>query len=142
MITISKYVCRYWVLPALTLWTSLASAQLIVTVDPPRIVAQKTVVRLTMKNAFSNTVESARAGMLLLDPQRKLLGQGTRWVIGGTNSTARLPPGATNTFNFVITSDKQIPTNAIAKVTFSRLVLEGGKLADVNKDVQIQTGSK
>jgi hypothetical protein len=51
----------------------------------------------------------------------------------------RLAAGATNAFHFVITSDKPFTTtNLTAKVNFSRVILEGGKLADVSKDVQIQ----
>ena len=50
-----------------------------------------------------------------------------------------LPAGATNAFNFVIASDKPFTsTNLTAKVQFNRVVLEGGKLADVNKDVKIE----
>jgi hypothetical protein len=38
----------------------------------------------------------------------------------------------TNAFHFVVTADKPFTTtNLTAKVSFSRVVLEGGKLADV-----------
>jgi len=96
-----------------------------------------------MKNALSNTVESARAGVLLLDAQRKLIAEGTRWVIGGTNSAPPLTPGATNVFHFVITSDKpSTTTNLTVKVTFTRLVLEGGKPGNPARDVQINYSTK
>jgi hypothetical protein len=40
--------------------------------------------------------------------------------------------------NFVITADKPFTTtNLTAKVSFTRVVLEGGKLADVGKDVSV-----
>ena len=51
--------------------------------------------------------------------------------------------GATNAFHFVIASDKPFPTtNLTAKVSFSRVVLEGGKVADVSKSVQIEQMNK
>ena len=46
--------------------------------------------------------------------------------------------GATNAFYFVVPATKPFTTtNLTAKVSFSRVVLEGGKLADVRKDVKI-----
>ena len=60
------------------------------------------------------------------------------WVIGGAEDNPGLAAGATNAFHFVITSDKPFTTtNLTTKVQFSRVVLEGGKLADPQRDVQI-----
>ncbi|MBI1176391.1 hypothetical protein GC207_03015 [bacterium] len=133
----------------LLLATTLAHAQLAVTVSPPKIVAQKAVVPLALKNNLSENIQSARAVVFLLDEQGKSVCQPTtRWVIGGSLQTATghtngLAAGATNAFHFVITSDKPFATtNVSAKVSFSRVVLEGGKLADVTKDVQIQSSDK
>jgi hypothetical protein len=111
-----------------------AKADLIVKVDPPKQVGQKVVVKLTMKNTFKETVESARAQVFLVDDNGKVAGQAVRWVIGGTKDRPALAPDAETTFNFVVQTDK--PFTA-AKVTFTRVILEGGKLADVNKEVQI-----
>jgi hypothetical protein len=62
----------------------------------------------------------------------------TRWVIGGSNTNS-LATGATNVFNFVITSEKPFTTtNLTTKVSFTKLVLENGKLADPSKDVKIE----
>lgn len=121
----------------------VAQAQLAVTVSPPKVVAQKAVVPLAMKNNFSEKIESARAVVFLLDDRGKMIAQGTRWVIGGSQDKPGLAAGATNAFHFVITSDKPFTTtNLTAKVSFSRVVLEGGKLADPSKSVQIQNASK
>jgi hypothetical protein len=91
-----------------------------------------------MKNGLADKVESARAVCFLLDEQGKMLGQATRWVIGGAEDKPGLAAGATNVFHFVITSDKPFAaTNPTAKVQFSRIVLEGGKLADPQRDVGI-----
>lgn len=122
--------------------TFTTQAQLAVTVSPPKVVGKKAVVPLAMKNGLSEKVESARAVCFLLDEQGKMRGQATQWVIGGVNTNG-LAAGATNTYYFVITGDKPfMTTNLTAKVSFSRVVLEGGKLADVNKAVQIQSVAK
>lgn len=118
----------------------LASAQLAVTVSPVKVAGQKAVVPLAMKNGLAEKVASARAVVFLLDEQGKMVGQSTKWIIGGSEDKPGLAAGATNTLFFVITGDKPFgTTNLTAKVSFSRIILEGGKLADANKDVQIQT---
>ena len=120
-----------------------AQAQLSVTVSSPKVVGQKTVVPLAMRNDLTEKIESARAVVFLLDEQGKMVGQGTRWVIGGNNDKPGLAAGATNAFHFVIASDKPFATtNLTAKVTFSRVVLEGGRVADVNTSVQIEHAEK
>ena len=66
-----------------------------------------------------------------------------KWVIGGSEGKPGLAAGATNVFHFVITSDKPITTtNLTAKISVNRIVLEGNKLADAVKDVQIQDPGK
>ena|SRR5438034_1445778 len=126
------------------LWSALATnGLLVVTVSAPKVAGQKVVVPLAMKNSLDTKIESARAVVFLLDLDDKLVGQGTRWVIGGGKDKSGLAAGATNTFHFVITTDKPISTtNLSAKVSFSRVVIEGGKMADVGKDVQIQQEGK
>jgi hypothetical protein len=119
------------------LCAATARAQLVVTVSQPKIAGQKAVVPLQVKNDFSQKIESARASVFLLDERGKMVGQSTKWVIGGTKNQASLAPGATNSFFFVITSDKPLGTNLTAKVNFNRVVLEGGKLGDPVKDVVI-----
>lgn len=114
-------------------------AQLAVTVSPPKIADQKAVVELRMKNDFAAKVESARAICFLLDEQGRMVGESSRWVIGGTKNRPALEPKKETSFNFVITSSQPFATtNLTAKVSFSRVVLEGNKLADPKTDVQIQ----
>jgi hypothetical protein len=116
----------------------LATAQLAVTVMPPNLVGGKTVVFLAMTNNLAESVESARAICFLLDDQGKMVGRSTKWVIGGTIDRPPLQPKAGTTFNFVITSTRPFATtNFVAKISFSRLVLAGGKLADPSKDVAV-----
>ena len=113
-------------------------AQLVVTVSPTKITSQKAVVLLAMTNNLAESVVSARAVCFLLDDQGKMVGQSSKWVIGGTKDRPALPPKAGTTFNFVITSPQTfVTTNLSAKVSFSRVVLDGNKLADVSKNVAV-----
>jgi hypothetical protein len=114
-----------------------AQAQLAVTVSPPKITTQKAIVQLKIKNNLTNKVESARAVCFLLDEQGKMVGQATKWVIG--QNKASLEPKGETTFNFVIASPRPfVTTNLTAKVSFSRLILEGEKSVNPNKEVTIE----
>src|SRR5205823_7436525 len=97
-----------------------------------RTYSQKTIVKIDMRNTFTNRIESARVVVFLLDDNGKVVGQETRWIIGGTKERPALAPDAKMTFNFVVQANKPFTKT---KVTVTRLVLEGGKAADVNKDV-------
>lgn len=126
----------------LLLGTSLAHGQLTVTVSPVKVTGQKAIVSLAMKNNLAEKIESARAAVFLLDEQGKMIGQATKWVIGGSHTNG-LAAGATNGFHFVITSAKTITTtNLTATLSFSRVVLEGGKLIDVSKAVTVTAAAK
>jgi len=115
------------------------NAQLEITVSPLKIAGQKILVPLVMQNNFNQKIESARASVFLLDEKGKMVGQSTKWVIGGTPNRTGLAHGATNSFFFVITSDKPLATtNLTTKVNFNRVVLEGGKLGNPAKDVKIE----
>ena len=120
-----------------------ASAQLTVTVAPPRVTGQKVVVPISMKNGFAEKLESARAVAFLLDQEGKMVGQGTKWVIGGAKDRPALETGKETAYNFVVQANKPFTTtNLTAKVSFSRVVLEGGKLADAARQVTITPGAK
>jgi hypothetical protein len=117
-------------------YATAVSAQLAVTVSPVKITGQKAVVQLRKKNDFADKVKSARAVCFLLDEQGQMVGQSTKWVVG-QNKTSLEPKGEA-TFNFVITSPQPFTTtNLTTKVSFSRVVLDGDKLADVTKAVTI-----
>ena len=128
---------------SLLLSTTLAQAQLAVTVPPPKITGSKAVVPLAMKNNFAEKIESARAVVFLLDQQGKAVGQPTtRWIIGNGNTNG-LAAAATNVFHFVINGTQPFTsTNLTPKVQFSRVVLEGGKLADATKQVTVTPTAK
>ena len=121
----------------------LASAQLAVTVSPAKFIGSRAVVALAMRNNFAGRIESARAVCFILDDQGKMVSQASRWVIGGSGDKIGLAAGETNAFNFVVATAKPLATtNLTAKVSFSRVVLEDGKLADVQKDVQVHNAGK
>jgi hypothetical protein len=88
------------------------------------VAGQKTVIRLTMKNTFTEKSESARAQVLLINDKGNVVGHAVRWVIGGTKDKPALAPDAEITFDFVVETDKPFTTN---KVSFTRVILEGGK---------------
>lgn len=115
-----------------------ANAQLFITLSQPKIIGQKAIVTLAMTNNLSEPVESARGVCFLLDDQGKMVGQSTKWVIGGTKDRPVLQPKSGTTFNFVITSPQPFTTtNLTTKVSFSRVVLNGGGLVNVSRDVTV-----
>jgi len=119
----------------------LGSAQLTITVSPPKIIGQKSLVKLAMKNGFASEVESARAVCFLLDGQGKMIGQSTKWVIGQNH--IGLEPQAETTFSFLITNPQSFgTTNLTAKVLFSRVTLEGGEPVDVRQSVSVTASAK
>jgi hypothetical protein len=80
---------------SLLLFSSLAaSAQLAVTVLPVKTIGPKAIVPLAMKNGLSYRIESARAVCFLFDDQGEMVGQATKWVIGGAGDKAGLAPGS------------------------------------------------
>jgi hypothetical protein len=128
---------------ATLLCAASVSAQLAVTVSPPKVVGQKAIVQLKMKNQLADKVESARAICFLLDGQGKMVGESSRWVIGGTKERPPLEPKSGTIFNFVVTSPQPFTTtNLTAKISFSRVVLAGGKLADVKQSVSVTAADK
>lgn len=114
------------------------NAQLSVTVSPPKVVGQKAVVQLALKNNLAAKVESARAAVFLLDDQGTMVGLATRWVIGGTKNHPALEPGKEATYNFVVQGQKPFATtNLTAKVSFTSATLAGGNQIDIQKEVII-----
>jgi hypothetical protein len=53
-----------------------------------------------------------------------------------------LAPDAKTTFTFVIPIDRETSTNLQARIIFNRIILEGGKVADVTKSVQITPAAR
>jgi hypothetical protein len=127
-----KHITSNLLLIIFLLVSVTAHAALTVKVDEAKQVGKKVVIKLTMKNTFKEKVESARAQVFLMDDKGKIVGQAVRWVIGGTKDKPALTPDAETVFNFVVETDKPFATKT---VSFTRLILEGGKVADVNQNV-------
>jgi hypothetical protein len=114
-------------------------AQLEVSVSQPKITGSKSVIKLEMKNTFTEPIQSAQATVFLSDGNNQHFGQATKWVIGNGKKLPVLAGGAETTFNFVIPLTKTMDvTNLQAQVTFNRLVIGDGKVVNVNKNVQIK----
>jgi hypothetical protein len=134
---ITKIVSSLSLLCAIT-----TSAQLAVTVSPPKIAGQKAVVELNMKNGLAENIKSARAICFLLDEHGKMVGESAKWIIGGTKNRPALEPKKEASFNIIITSSRPFTTtNLTAKVSFSRLILEDGKSVNPNEEVTIEQQS-
>jgi hypothetical protein len=117
---------------------SKAEAGLAVVVSRPKITGNKAVIKLEMKNSFNEPIQSARATAFLLADSNKIVGQSTKWVIGGEKGKPSLAVDAAQSYNFVISSATPITaTNLISKVSFSRIILSNGTLADPGKDAVI-----
>jgi opacity protein-like surface antigen len=130
-------VLKFFLLAAVLLCPLLAPAQLAVTVSPPKVVGQKAVVQLKMKNNLATKIESARAACFLLDGQGKVIGQTTKWVIGKSGLESK----GEATFNFVVSSRQPFTTtNLTARVRFSRVNLDSGPVADVAHEVVVSPG--
>jgi hypothetical protein len=122
----------------LNVLTATVHGQMAATIPPVKIVGQKAIVQLAMTNNLAVSIESARATCFVLDQQDKMIGQSAKWVIGGSKDRPALLPKSGTTFNFVITSPQPlVTTNLTAKVSFSRVVLNGGKVADVKQAVTV-----
>jgi len=116
---------------------------LAVNVAATKLLKDKAVVEITMKNNLTETIKSARAACFLLDGQGQLIGQSSKWVIGGTKDLLPLQPNSETTFNFIISSPQPFSsTNVTAKVSFSRVILEDGKPVDVTKEVSVQSANQ
>jgi hypothetical protein len=109
-----------------------AYPSLLVDVNEPKTTGQKADIRLDLNNTFGAGIQSAQATVFLVDANGKVIGEMTKWIIGGTTNRPILAPGKSATYHFV--ADQRRPFSSI-KITVNRIVLEGGKLADVTKDV-------
>jgi hypothetical protein len=116
-----------------------SQAALVVKVNEPKSYGQKAIIKLDLQNTFTNKIESARAAVFLSDEKGKVVGQETRWIIGGTKDRPALEPAAKTTFNFVVQSSKPFTKS---KVTVTRVILENGTLADATRDVRVESVTK
>ena len=115
--------------------TPRVRGDLLIRAEKPLISGQKAAIKLELKNTFSEKIESVRASVFLFDEQGKMVGQTTRWIIGGTKDKTALAPGAKTNYDFVVSFIKPFSTT---KLIVNRIVLEGRKLADVTREVTVE----
>lgn len=115
-----------------------ARAQLLVTVSPAKIQGEKIVIPLLLKNDLEKAVISARAVVFVTDADGKLIGQGARWIIGGTLGKQSLYPAGTNVFNFIVSANQPLrTTNLSVNVSINRLLLQGGQQGNPHLDARV-----
>jgi len=119
---------------------NVAGAGLSVKVDEPKIMGSKAVIKLTMSSSFTKKVDSARAVAFVLDEKGKMLGQSAQWVIGGSKDNPALETNKPTPYFFVVPLNRSpASTNGIsAKVSFIRVLLEGGLQVDASKEVTVE----
>jgi hypothetical protein len=86
--------------------TAITQAALVIKVDEPKFTGSKAIIKLELKNTFTQKIESARAVIFLLGDQGKVVGQEARWIIGGTKDKPALIPEGTAPYYFVVSTDK------------------------------------
>jgi hypothetical protein len=118
----------------LLLMADACEAKLIVKVETPKEVGKRAHVRLTVKNTFTNKLESARATIFLLNDEEKVVGQKSEWIIGGAKEKPGLAPDASTTYNFVLPADKPFTKT---KLIVNRIVLDGSKQVDPIQGAEI-----
>ena len=119
----------------LLLWTGNAHGVLLLKVAGAKTYGQKTILKMELQNTFTNAIESARAVVFLLDDKGQVVGQETRWIIGGSKDRPPLGPDSKTAFHFVVQSAKPFTKS---NVVVTRLILAGGRLADANNEVRIE----
>lgn len=127
----------------LLVW-NVAQGALSVKVDEPKVTGSKAVIKMTMSSTFAKKVESARAVAFVLDEKGKMLGQSAQWVVGGSKDKPALESNRSAPYFFVVPMDKSpMSTNGIkAKVSFIRVILEGGQQVDASKEVTVEFTGK
>lgn len=100
---------------------------------------EKSIVTLTAKNSFSQSVKSARAWVFALDESGAVVGQKSAWIIskeqrsrGDRSCLATLDAGETAEINMSIDTERPA---ASTKVTFTKIVLADGSLVNPHKQV-------
>lgn len=120
----------------LTLFTALSlHGNLEVSVTEQLSAGNKGLVKLKMKNQFSQGVKGARAWVFLMDDNGKVVGNKAQWLVGGTEENLKKDPqglevGEELEASMVIDTQKPFTKT---KVTLSKLILSDGNSVDPRK---------
>ena len=97
------------------------------------------VISLTMKNSFAQPVKAARAWLILLDGDGKIVGQKAQWLSGGEKSkkSRNKKKAKKDEVNLAVDEEQNFKMKVkttrkaeVTKITFSRIVLEDGTMPD------------
>jgi hypothetical protein len=113
----------------------LTRAALVISISEPKITGQKAVIKLDMKNTFSQKLEGAKGTIFLMDAGGKVVGQASRWIIGGAKNRPPLGSEGNANYYFVVPAGKPFSKT---RLMIDRIVLEGGKLANPLKDIVVK----
>ncbi len=110
---------------ALCVTCSSSIAELAVGTTASRTVGSKAVITLGLTNSYTDKIDSARATVFLVNHAGKVVGQSTRWVIGGSPEKPGLNANAGTLFHFVVEAKQPFKTN---RVFVNQIVLSGGRV--------------
>jgi hypothetical protein len=127
------------IVAALLVSLDSSRADLVVKAGEPKDYTQKTLIKLDLHNTFTNKIESARGVMFLLDEKGKVVGQESRWIIGGTKDRPPLAADGNSTFYFVVPTSKPFSKT---KLTVTKLILEGGQQINAAQHVKVESAVK
>lgn len=127
--------CLRYIISLLLVVSASCQAALLVQVGQAKTTGSKAIIKLDLENTFDTKIQAARAVVFLTDDQGKVVGQSTRWIIGGSNDRPALEPKAKTTFNFVVPTEKPYTKT---QLLVERVLLEGNKPADIHKDVIVK----
>ncbi len=131
-----------WIMKTITLMVLLllpaisVHAALELAVGKPKTYTKLTVIKMDLHNSFPDQIKSAEAVVFLMSDKGKVVGQKSRWILGGPDRRPALAPGSSTSFFFVVSNADSFTT---AKVLVTRLIFENGKLGNILRDVKVQS---
>lgn len=102
-----------------------SNAELQATIAKTQRTGDKAVITITLKNTFSEPINSARATVFLIGEAGKVAGYRSAWVIGGSKERKPLGADKSAKYNFVITTKKAFK-RPLLKI--NRIILASGRL--------------
>src|SRR5262245_9871145 len=118
-----------------TLTVATTRAELSIRLSEPTRAGNTAFVKLSMKNTGTNSVQSARAAVFLMNADGKVVGRKVDWVIGGSKEKPGLAADSNATWNFVVPTDQPFTS---AKLLFTRIVLDNGQVLPAGQGYTIE----
>lgn len=133
-----KFIMKTTTLMVLLLFSCVVSvrATLELTVGEPKTYTKLTVIKMDLHNSFADQIKAVEAVVFLMNDKGKVVGQKSRWILGGPDRRPPLDAGSSASFFFVVSNAQSFATT---KVLVTRIVFENGKLGNILRDVKIQS---